>query len=109
MREIPAREWPEFLERLGREHRAWLATVERGGLIQAREEPLQSISARDGIEIQIGAQTIRVDAPRAVRVEQTKEGAPQALHIDDPAGGLTLRFRVAIAPGALDGLAPGER
>jgi hypothetical protein len=109
VREIPPREWPAFLERIGREHRAWLASVERGSLIQAREEPLESISAREGVEIQIGEQTIRIDNPRAVRVEETAEGAAQAVHIDDAAGRLTLRFRVAVAPGELDGLAPGER
>jgi hypothetical protein len=110
VREIPAREWPTFLDALGREHRAWLATVERSGLIQAREEPLESISAGDGIEIRIGRQAIRVNQPRAVRVEETAEGATQALQIDDATGHrLTLRFRVAVAPGALDGLAPEER
>jgi hypothetical protein len=110
MRDIPMSEWRPFLERLGREHRAWLATIERGDLIQAREEPLQSISAANGIEIRIGEQVVRVDEPRALRVEETGEGAPQTLEIDDAAGArVRLRFRVAVAPGALDGLAPGER
>jgi hypothetical protein len=27
VREIPSREWPAFLNRLGREHRAWLAAA----------------------------------------------------------------------------------
>jgi hypothetical protein len=45
-----------------------------------------------------------------VRVEETADGAKQALQIDDATGRrLTLRFRVAVAPGALDGLAPTER
>ena len=110
MRDIPAREWPAVLDRIAREHRAWLATVERGGLVQAREEPLVSISAAEGIEIRIGDQAIRVDEPRALRVEETKAGETRALQIDDAAGApVTLRFRVALAPGALDGLAPGER
>ena len=110
VREIPTREWPDFLDRLGREHRAWLATVERGGLVQAREEPLQSISTTNGIEIHIGKQAIRVAEPQAVRVEETAQGTAQALQIDDASGRrVTLRFRVAVAPGALDGLAPGER
>lgn len=109
MREIPTSEWRPFLERLGREHHAWLATVERGDLIQAREEPLQSISAADGIEIRIGEQAIRVDKPSAVRVEETAQGVAEAIHIEETrAAPLTLRFRVAVAPGALDGLAPSE-
>jgi hypothetical protein len=45
-----------------------------------------------------------------VCVEETAEGAAQALQIDDASGRrVTLRFRVAVAPGALDGLAPSER
>jgi hypothetical protein len=50
-----------------------------------------------------------VDEPQAVRVQETAGGATQALQIDDASGRrLTLRFRIAAAPGALDGLAPGE-
>lgn len=109
-REIPAGEWPAFLEKLGREHRAWLATLERGGVVEAREQPLESIRAAEGIDIHIGKKTIHVDAPKALRVEETVEGATQALQIDDATGRrLTLSFRVAVAPGALDGLAPLER
>lgn len=109
VREIPIREWPAFLDALGREHRAWLATVDRSGLIEARDQPLESISAGEGIDIHIGGKTIRVDEPQAMHVEQTAHGAAQALQIDDATGRrLTLRFRVSVAPGALDGLAPGE-
>jgi hypothetical protein len=106
MREIPSPEWPQFLEQLGRERRAWLASVERAGLVEAREEPLESISAREGIDIRIGGKAIHVDEPRSVRIEDSA----QTLQIDDAQGRrLTLRFRVAIAPGALDGIAPSER
>ena len=63
--------------------RGWLATVDRRG---------------------------HVAQPQALRIEETAEGATQALLIDDTTGTrLTLRFRVAAAPGALDGLAPAER
>ena len=110
VREIPMREWPAFLDKLGRERRAWLATADRSGLVEAREQPLEAISAGQGIDIRIGNKVIHVDEPQAVRVEETVEGATQALQIDDAIGGrLTLRFRVAAAPGALDGLAPAER
>lgn len=110
VREIPTREWPAFLDRLAREHRAWLATAERGGRVEAREQPLESISAGENIEIHLGSKVIHVDEPQALRVEETAAGATQAVQIDDATGRrLTLRFRVAAAPGALDGLAPGER
>jgi hypothetical protein len=110
VREIPTPEWAPFLERLGREHRAWLATVDRDGRVEAREEPLESISAAKGIDIRLGKKSIRVDEPRCVRIEETEEGAIQALHIEDATRKcVSLRFRVAVAPGALDGLAPAER
>jgi hypothetical protein len=110
VREIPTREWPAFLDKLGREHRAWLATIDRGGRIEAREQPLKSIAIDSGIDIRIGHRAIHIDEPQAVRVEETPEGATQALQIDDATGRrLTLRFRVAVAPGALDGIAPAER
>jgi hypothetical protein len=109
LREIPTREWPIFLAKLGREHRAWLATVDRGGKVEAREQPLESIAADRGIDIHIGHKAFHVDEPQAVRVQETAGGATQALQIDDASGRrLTLRFRIAAAPGALDGLAPGE-
>jgi hypothetical protein len=109
VREIPSPEWQAFLEKLGREHHAWLATVERSGRVEAREQPLESISVGEGIEIHIGAKAIHVDEPQALHVEETAEGETQALQIDDANGRrLTLRFRVAVPPGALDGLAPGE-
>lgn len=108
-REIPTHEWGPFLEKLGREHRAWLATVDRAGRVEVREQPLQSITAREGIDIRFDKKAIHVDEPRSVWVEETREGATQALQIDDTAGGrVTLRFRVAVAPGALDGIAPAE-
>ncbi|MGH6619210.1 MAG: DUF5335 family protein [Alphaproteobacteria bacterium] len=110
VREIPTREWPAFLDQLGREHRAWLATVERSGVAEARDQPLESISVAGAIDIRIGSRAIRVDEPLAVRVEETAEGGVQAVQIDDATGRrVTLRFRVAVAPGALDGLAPSER
>jgi hypothetical protein len=110
MTEIPQREWPQFLERLAREHRAWLATVEQNGRIAALQEPLHAIRANRGIEILIGAHAVHVDAPLAVRVQQTSHGAAQALEIEDQAGGrVTLRFRIAEPPGELDGIAPAER
>ena len=108
--EIPSGQWKAFLEQLGRDHRAWLATVEQAESLQARDQPLESISVGDDVEIRIGGKLLRVSGPRTVRVERTTEGATSAFQIDDSTGRrLTLRFRVAVAPGALDGIAPAER
>ena len=110
MSEIPKREWPQFLERLVREHRGWLATVEQDGRIAAREQPLLGIRANGSIDIHVGEGTVRIDAPCAVHVERTHGGAVQGLEIEGEAGGrVRLRFRVAEPPGELDGIAPTER
>ena len=110
MTDIPQHDWRTFLERLAREHRAWLATVEENGRIAALQQPLHSIRADGAIEIRLGADAIRVDEPRADRLEQTPSGAAQALEIDGHGGQrVILRFRVAEPPGVLDGVAPAER
>ncbi|MGQ0652180.1 MAG: hypothetical protein ACT4P4_07940 [Betaproteobacteria bacterium] len=109
LRELASREWPAFLEELGRDHRAWLATVDRAGSVVVRDQPLESIAAANGILIHIGGKAIHVDEPQGVRIESTEEGATSAVQIDDATGGrTTLRFRVAVAPGALNGIAPAE-
>jgi hypothetical protein len=83
VREIPTRDWPAFLDRFGREYHSWLATVDRGGKVEAREEPLESIAAERGIDIRVGSKAIHVDEPQAVRVEETAEGITQVLQIDN--------------------------
>jgi hypothetical protein len=108
--ELPPAQWKAFLEQLGRDHRAWLASVEQAGSMQARDQPLESISVADEVEIRIGGKVLRVSGAKAVRVERTVDGAISAFQIDDSSGRrLTLRFRIAVAAGALDGIAPAER
>jgi len=107
--DIPQRDWPAFLDRLAREHRAWLATVEQDGRIAVREQTLRVIRVDGGIDIELGERAIHVAAPRAVRVEQTGTGAAQAVAIEDEAGGrVQLRFRIAEPPGERGGIAPAE-
>lgn len=125
VREIPPAEWPAFLDRFSRRHRAWLASVERVGPGSARryaivDRPLGAVTAEVtprriiGIEIQFQQDSststaVRVDAPMRLRVEETEEGATRALEIEDENGECTrVQFRVATPPGMLDGIAPGE-
>ncbi|MGH9329593.1 MAG: hypothetical protein ACRD09_04055, partial [Vicinamibacterales bacterium] len=123
LREIPAAEWPEFLENFTRGHRAWLATVDRGlpgapGHIEVFERPLRSVTPDVsagrviGIEIRFqedSGEAIRIDAPASVRVEETMEGAARVLEIHDKGGECTrIRFRAVQLPEMLDGVAPGE-
>jgi pimeloyl-ACP methyl ester carboxylesterase len=125
-REIPRAEWVSFLERFSREHRAWLVRIERrrpgaDRQIEAEtlERPLRAVTAETAggtaaIEITLQEQpetahAIRVDAPLRLRVDETPEGATRTLEIEDGQGQVTrLSFRVAVAPGVLDGVAPAE-
>jgi hypothetical protein len=110
VRENTHEQWHAFSRGWGRQHRAWLATVDRGGRVEAREEPLQSIAADGGIDIRVGHKAIHVCEPQAVRVEETAEGVTQALQIDDATGRwLTLRFRIAPPRSVIDGIAPEDR
>lgn len=109
-RDIPQAEWRAFLDRLSREHRAWLATVDRDGRVEARDEPLREIRLDGGIHLELGSRVVHVDAPHALRLQETQEGAPEALEIYQGTGStVTMRLRISEPPGELDGLAPGER
>jgi hypothetical protein len=125
VREIPEAEWQAFLTQFSGGHRAWLATVDRApvaarGHVAAIERPLGSVlpelSDRRviGIEIRFqqdpqGRDSIRIDAPIRLRVDETAEGAARGLEIEDESGECTrIRFRAAPLPEALDGIAPGE-
>lgn len=125
VRDIPTAEWPDFLQAFSRGHRAWLTTVDRvhpGARAQTEvvERPLRSVTAEmslrriAGIEIRFQedshtGDTIRIDAPTHVRVDETEEGVTRGLEIQAEDGECTrLRFRAAPATALLDGIAPGE-
>lgn len=111
LRKIPRAEWSGVLDRFSREHRAWLATVfELHDDVQAtcvEERPLRSVDleAPACVAIRFADDTpqVRVEAPRVLRMDH------QGLAIESAQGTTRLRFRVAMRPEALDGLAPSER
>jgi hypothetical protein len=112
LHEIPVQEWDPFLDDFSREHRAWLASVERAHpgapvRLEVGERPLRSIEADAvrGIEIRFEHAAVRIEAPRSLRVDEAG-----GLEIEDWSGErVRLRFRIAAPPGLLDGLAPAER
>ena len=115
-REIPRQDWPEFLESFGRRHRSWLATVEEWPReaperTRAVDQPLESLGVEDGaIAIHLGErEVLRVEAPRALRVDITERGEELGLDLDSARGVTRLRFRAAALPEELDGIAPSER
>jgi hypothetical protein len=110
LRQIPPRERTTFLQRFALEHRGWLATLDRDGRIQARDEPLQTISTDAGIDIRLGGNSFHIPDADRVWLEEAASGGVERLQIDDAAGSiLTLRFRATVPTDAVDGLAPAER
>jgi hypothetical protein len=119
IRDIPRAEWPAFLERFSREHRAWLATihgVERRTPVTC--VPSEAITAL-ALEGNGPERTVRLTfrngislcalRPCTVRVQQTDDGSISALEIeafDDVF--VRVAFRVTARPEQLDGVAPGE-
>ncbi len=125
VRDIPATQWEDFLEDFTRSHRAWLATVERlrGGTpsrVVIHDRPLASVTTERqdqqvaAIAVQFqpdspDTETVRVEKPARLRVDETGAGTARALEIDDGRGECTrIRFRAAPPPEALDGVTPGE-
>jgi hypothetical protein len=115
---VPAVEWRTFLERFGRRHRAWLATVhgvERGVpvtripslalsavMLDGRSPELLRLTFANGV-------SLCAPRPRAVRVQRTEHGAECALEIDTADDGfLRMAFRATALPEELDGAAPAE-
>ena len=116
---VPAVEWCVFLERFTRRHRGWLGTVhgieEDLPLTRMASERLESVSLeRSGFDYLVRltfANGISLCAPqaRAVRVQQTDEGAEAALEVETAAGAfIRLAFRATALPDQLDGVAPAE-
>lgn len=126
LKEVPRGEWASTLEAFGREHRAWLASVEHRAADGSRDvwladRPLAGVFAdRQGsrvvaVRIELapdstpGTSSWRIDDPAAVRLEVEGRGAASGLQIDDESGGQTrVRFRVSPPLEMLDGMAPAE-
>jgi hypothetical protein len=116
IRDVPIGEWGSFVERFGREHHAWLATVHaidaRGTVTRSAQKPLKSATASAGamtLEFIGDAHSLSAHHPCALRIQETDIGLVQALEIDGPEGQfIRLAFRATAMPEQLDGLAPGE-
>lgn len=120
-REIPRDEWVAFFDGFSRQHEGWLVTIEvlgseLGAQVEARELRLEGITAdlkggdEDTISIMVGETpddhiTHVITAPSHVHLEQTQEGANEALQIESGDRVTTLlRFRSAMLPEMVDGI-----
>jgi hypothetical protein len=116
---VPAVEWFVFLERFSRRHRGWLGTLHGVArdlpLTRVPSEPLEAIALErcdsDSLVRVTLANGVSLCAPqpRAIRVQQTDEGAEAALEVETADGALIrLAFRATALPEQLDGVASGE-
>ena len=118
-KEIPQKEWNDFFTSFSRVHDGWLSALEvtspsLGALVEARNLCFAGISKagpRDtSLRIFLGDErgahlSHSVDAPARVRVQQTDEGADEALEIESTNEMKTrLTFRVAAMSDTVDGL-----
>lgn len=114
IQEVPTGEWGAFLERFGREHRAWLATIHvvdaRGTVARSAPIALKSAAASADtatLEFLGDARSVCVHRPSNLRIQLTNIGVDQALEFDVPDGQfIRLAFRSTALPEQLDGLAP---
>ncbi len=118
--DIAHNQWTAYLDSFSREHLDWLVTVEirsrEGRLMVAEERPLKGVSLdwAEGVDrayIQVGDgpeahMTHTVERPVRVTFKQSQSGAHQGLEIATANGTTTvIRFRSAMRPEALDGIA----
>jgi len=117
--DVPAAEWPSFLERFSREHRAWLATVyglEHGRPVRlVRSVTIRSVTLEGGasdrrLRITFGdGVSLLVPHPCSVRVQRRSDGAESALEVETVEGAFVrVAFRAVARPEQVDGVAPGE-
>ena len=120
-REIPKGEWRRFFDGFSRQHEGWLVTLEIlaeeiGAQVEERELAFQGIvDESDEIQgnrimIMVGSTpddhiTHSISNPVQVSLEQTDEGADEALAIKSSDGTTALlRFRSPMLPEMVDGL-----
>ena len=130
VQEIPRDQWSAFFDSFSQKHAGWLVTLEIGGSqhgtgapergtqVEARAVSLQAIGAdlKGAGEAKITIATGKdpgerlthiISSPLRVVLETTREGADKAHQIQSARGDVTfVRFRSAVLPEIVDGLAP---
>ena len=115
-RHVPAGEWQAVLEQIGREHRAWLATVHildhQGTVSRCDQRPVKGATAiADAVRLDFfdDGHSVYVPRPCNLRIQETEPGLRQAMEFDTADGQLIrVAFRATARPEQLDGVAPGE-
>jgi hypothetical protein len=118
VRNVPQSGWRIFLERFGREHRAWIGSLHGlmagAPITRIPSVALKSIALESGASgpivriMFVNGLSLCAVRPCVVRV-QTENSAERALEVETADGGfIRLAFRATALPDELDGVAPGE-
>jgi hypothetical protein len=112
---IPEQEWPDFFEGFGRRHEDWIVymetfdreTSEQTG---SRTLRLKSITTEGRMIVIVGEDDLNevsqlVRTPSRVLLTQSSAGADEGIEIDADKSLLVLRFRSAVLPEVVDGVA----
>ena len=119
--EISREAWPEFFHGFSSAHEGWLATIEVfgsefGAQVEVLELPFEGITAdlrsadKGSISLMVGKSpdehmTHTITSPTHVRLDQTEEGANEALQIESAGETTTLvRFRSPEFPDLVPGI-----
>lgn len=110
-REVARPEWREFFDDFSRQHQGWLVTMEMlgpdlGDMVEARQLPLEGIVVEPGGDGEMAIEVIAGDRPdshishtvtqpQRVWLEQTAEGADEALEIESYDQAVLFRFHSA--------------
>jgi Family of unknown function (DUF5335) len=79
-REIPASRWRDFFDTFSMQHKDWIATIEIGERVEARELPLVGVSADS-----------KGSEPNAIEIEVGRDPSDHLTHIIDEAERVTFR------------------
>ncbi len=115
--DVPRSDWPSFLTSFGRVHRGWLVTIEvqssagRWVAVEQRKLTGLSLDRAGGVERayihvgQSGHLIHLVTSPARIQYLQTRSGVQTGLKIASAEGTTIIRFRVAMPPEMVNGLA----
>jgi hypothetical protein len=125
-REIERGDWSGFFDSFSQQHEGWLTALEElgaevGAQVEVRELPFRGITFDHKGEEGQGTVSIMlseaestehvahiISAPSGVQLEQTEDGADEALLIEAADGTKTLlRFRSVMLPEMVDGIVMG--
>ncbi len=79
-RQIPPNRWRDFFDTFSTQHKDWIATIEIGERVEARELPLVGVSA-----------DLKGSEPKAIEIEVGRDPSDRLTHIVDEAERVLFR------------------